>query len=199
LLTEVEKAFSDTFNVKDLQLQEKEKSLASIQVQYFLLIRRDEEQILVQLNSQVLDKTSEKLLAETTVISDPVPDDEMGRKQAAYQAGQRLAETLSGSLAEKFFTKRAGRRVMLQLTLDEASLGFREEIIGHLMKELRSQSPQLKAGTDRSLTIMLSTTENAKELVKTVERALAIDKELRTTWVIQSERTLIVRIGPVSE
>jgi hypothetical protein len=88
---------------------------------------------------------------------------------------------------------------MLQLTLDEASLGFREEIIGHLMKELRSQSPQLKAGTDRSLTIMLSTTENAKELVKTVERALAIDKELRTTWVIQSERTLIVRIGPVSE
>lgn len=195
LVGSVEEALEVNLKVKRVRVVKEDKSAAHILLQYFLLIRRDGDRIMVQLDGRAFENRSGKLLAEDSVTSDAFADDEKGRANAAAQAGKLLAESLSASLHDALWAKGKGRRIMLQITLDESAGSYREGVVERLKTDLSKMSPRLKGSTPRNLVAVIVSDEKEKDLVEIVEKALVGKDPLKATWVVQSPNTLILRLS----
>ncbi len=194
LVTEIEGILRDHLKVKRVKVVEKEKNKASILVQYFLMVRRDGEQARVQLDGRAFENRSGKLLAESSKVSDPHPDDSSGRPAAARQAARMLAEELSIALEKSLWAKGRGRQVMIQVTLEGQAAVSRENVLERLKKGLAEMSPRMKGSTERNLVLTIKTSERRKDLVEIVEQALVGSDPLKVSWVVQSNNALIVTL-----
>jgi hypothetical protein len=190
----VEAALETNLKVKRVRVVWKDKGAAHILLQYFLLVRRDGDRIMVQLDGRAFENRSGKLLAEGSVTSEAFDDNEKGRMNAATQAGQLLGESLSASLHEALWAKGKGRRIMLQITLDESAGSYRERVVERLKAGLEKMSPRLKGSTPRNLVAVIVSDEKEKDLVEIVEKALIGKDPLKAIWEVQSPNTLILRL-----
>jgi hypothetical protein len=195
LVGSVEEALEINLKVKRVKVVKEDKSAAHILMQYFLLVRPEGDQVTVQLDGRAFENHSGKLLAEGSVTSEAFDDDEKGRMSAAAQAGKLLAESLSGSLHDALWAKGKGRRIMLQVTLEESAASYREGVIQRLKTGLREMSLQLKGSTPRNLVAVFISDEKEKDLVEMVEKVLVANDPLKVVWVVQSTNTLILRLG----
>lgn len=191
LVTEIEGTLRDHLKVKRVEVVEKEKDKASILLQYFLLVRREGDQIVVQLDGRAFENRSGKLLAESSKTSDLHADDVSGRPTAARQAARRLAEELTVTLDKALWSKGKGRQVMIQVTLEGPAGASREAVLERLKKELGEMSPRMKGSTERNLVLTIKTAERMKDLVEIVEKALTGPDELKVSWIVQSDNALI--------
>jgi hypothetical protein len=194
LVTVVEEILADHLKVEDLTILDKDKGRANVLMQYFLIQRKEGDQVSVQIDGRVFQNLSGKLLTEASAESDPFDDDEAGRVAAGKQAAQKLAESLTTSLEEALWAKGKGRRVMLQVTLGEAAAPFRSAIMERLEKTLRGSSPQFKGSTDRNLILVFHSSERTKDLVDLLKKALEGKDGLKATWQMQSDNTLMVSL-----
>jgi len=195
LVGSVEEALELNLKVKQVKVVKEDKSAAHILMQYFLLVRPEGDQITVQLDGRAFENSSGKLLAEDSVTSEAFDDDEKGRMNAAAQAGKLLAESLSGKLHDALWSKGKGRRIMLQITLEESASSYREGVIQRLKTGLKEMSPRLKGSTHRNLVAVFISDEKEKDLVEMVEKALVGKDPLKAVWVVQSPNTLILRLS----
>ena len=191
----MEEALEINLKVKRVKVVKEDKSAAHILLQYFLLVRRDGDRIMIQLDGRAFENRSGKLLAEDSVTSEAFGDDEKGRMNAAAQAGKLLAESLSASLHDALWAKGKGRRIMLQITLEESAQTYRAGIIERLKTGLKKMSPRLKGSTPRNLVAVFVSDEKEKDLVEIVEKALIGSDPLKAVWVVQSPNTLILRLS----
>jgi hypothetical protein len=195
LVTVVDSALAENLKVKGVKVVGKEKGRANILLQYFLLVRREGDRAVVQLDGRAFENASGKLLAEDTVSSDPHSSDASGRKAAALQAGQLLAERLSVSVGEALWAKGKGRRIMLQITLEEGIGLSREDVLGRLERVLRGMSLRHKGSSKHNLVVVFKSSERKKILAESLETALVGSDRLEVSWVVQSASTLILRLG----
>ena len=195
LVGSVEEALEINLKVKRVKVVKEDKSAAHIMMQYFLLVRPEGDRITVQLDGRAFENRSGKLLAEDSVTSEAFEDSEKGRMNAAAQAGKLLAESLSTKLHDALWAKGKGRRIMLQITLEESAASYREGIIQRLKTGLKEMSPKLKGSTPRNLVAVFVSDEKEKDLVEIVEKALVGPDPLKAAWVVQSPNTLILRLG----
>ncbi len=195
LVGSVEEALEANLKVKHVKVVKENKGAANILLQYFLLLRRDGDRVMVQLDGRAFENHSGKLLAEGSATSEAYADDEKGREDAAAQAGQLLAESLSASLHEALWAKGKGRRIMLQVTLDEGARAYRQGVIERLQARLKGMSPRLKGSTKRNLVAVIVTDEREKDLAEIIEKALVGQDPLRIEWVVRSQSTLILRLA----
>jgi hypothetical protein len=195
LVGSVEEALEINLKVKRVKVVKEDKSAAHILMQYCLLIRRDGDRIMVQLDGRAFENRSGKLLAEDSVTSEAFDDDEKGRMNAAAQAGKLLAESLSASLHDALWAKGKGRRIMLQITLEKGAASYREGVIERLKTGLKEMSLRLKGSTPRNLVAVFVSDEKEKDLVEMVEKALVGKDPLKAEWVVQSPNTLILRLS----
>jgi hypothetical protein len=195
LVGSVEEALENNLKVKRVKVVKEDKSAANILMQYFLLVRPDGDQITVQLDGRAFENHSGKLLAEDSVTSEAFDDDEKGRANAAAQAGKLLAESLSGKLHDALWAKGKGRRIMLQITLEEGAASYRPGVIERLKTGLKNMSLRLKGSTARNLVAVFVSDEKEKDLVEIVEKVLVGKDPIKTVWVVQSPNTLILRLS----
>jgi hypothetical protein len=195
LVTAIEEALEQNFEVKELALQKGDREKAAILVQYFILQRTAGDKLVVQLDARAFENQSGKFLAEGSATSDPVPNDEGGKKAAAAQVGKALAGNLSTSLSAALQAKGKGRRVMLQVSLDPAVLPARAAVLERLKKDLSEMAPRLRGETERSFMVILTTDERGKVLAEKVEKALEGRDPIQATWVMQSDSTLVVSLA----
>lgn len=191
----VEEALGLHLKVKNLKVVKDDKGGAHILLQYFLLQRRDGDRAMVQLDGRAFENHSGKLLAEGSATSEAFDDDEKGRENAAAQAGQLLAESLSVSLHDALWAKGKGRRIMLQITLEEGAGPYRQGVVDRLQARLKEMSPRLKGSTQRNLVAVIVSDEREKDLAEMVEKALVGQDPLRVEWVVRSPSTLILRLA----
>jgi hypothetical protein len=168
---------------------------ASIVVNYFLLVQEERNQVVVQIEGRAFENHSGKLLAEGSASSEPQANDVPGRQAAARQAGQRLALALSPLLKSALSTRAKGRRVMLQVTLEEDAAVQRDKVQAVLQSSLREGSPRQKGSTERNLVFTLHTSDSIKELVSAIDKGLSAGGAFKPTWVLQSDSTLILRVA----
>jgi hypothetical protein len=195
LVDSVEEALEANLKVKHVKVVKENKSAANILLQYFLLLRRDGDRVMVQLDGRAFENRSGKLLAEGSATSEAFDDDEKGRENAAAQVGQLLAESLSVSLHEALWAKGKGRRIMLQVTLEEGAGAYRQGVIERLQARLKGMSPRLKGSTPRNLVVVIVSSERGKDLAEIIEKALVGKDPLRIEWVVRSPSTLILRLA----
>ena len=195
LVGSVEEALEINLKVKRVKVVKEDKSAAHILMQYFLLVRPEGGRITVQLDGRAFENRSGKLLAEDSVTSEAFDDDEKGRASAAAQAGKLLAESLSGKLHDALWAKGKGRRIMLQITLEESAASHREGVIQRLKTGLKEMSLKLKGSTPRNLVAVFVSDEKEKDLVEILEKALVGKDPLKAVWVVQSPNTLILRLS----
>jgi hypothetical protein len=194
LVGSVEKALEVHLKVKNVKVVKEDKSAAHILLQYFLIVRRDNDRVMVQLDGRAFENRSGKLLAEGSATSEAFDDDEKGREGAAAQAGQLLAESLSASLHDALWAKGKGRRIMLQITLGESATAYRQGVVERIKARLKEMSPRLKGSTKRNLVAVIVSDEREKDLAEIVEKALVGKDPLRVDWVVRSPSTLILRL-----
>jgi len=174
--------------------QNKESALFSLQ--YFLVMRKEGEKMVFQLDGRLVDKQANRLLAQGTGVSEPNPDERAGREQAARQAGTRLWDNLfaklgSGSAATE---KVKGRRVMLQITLEGKLIQDKESVEQKVSQELKKFSPKILGSSDSSLSLVLHSDLVEKELARRIEKVLCAGGQRRCQWVVQAKTSLIVRV-----
>jgi hypothetical protein len=194
LVTVIEQVLGDRLQVKGLEIAQKDKGSANILLRYFLIQRRQDEKLSIELDGRVFGNQSGKLLAEASATSDAYPNDEGGRAAAARQAAEKLAADLSVSLDKALWARGRGRRIMLQVSLDEKAAQHRDEIVKRLEKALSGMSMKLKGSTNRNLVLVFESSERTKDLVESLGRVLggAGDK---VVWLMQSENTLLASLG----
>jgi hypothetical protein len=190
----VEEALELNLKVKGVKVLKEDKSAAHILLQYFLIVRRDGDRFMVQLDGRAFENRSGKLLAEGSVTSEAFDDDEKGHASAASQAGQLLAESLSVSLGDALWAKGKGRRIMLQITLEESAGSYRQGVVERLKAQLKGMSPRLKGSTPRNLVAVIVSDEKEKDLAEIIAKALVGKDPLQVKWVVRSPSTLILRL-----
>jgi len=195
LVTVIEQALGDKLRVKGLEIAQKDKGSAKILLSYFMIQRKREDHISIELAGRVFGNNSGKLLAEAAATSDPFPDDEAGRAAAASQAAGKLAVDLTASLESALWARGKGRRIMLQVSLDEKAAAHRDEIVKRLERALSGMSPKLKGSTDRNLMMVFESSERTKDLVESLDRALGGDGANKVVWLMQSDNTLLANLG----
>jgi hypothetical protein len=195
LVVPVEQALSENLRGPGLKIEKKDPASARLLLQYFLSVHRDGENIFVHLDGQIYGNSNGKLYAEGSVRSEPHPDDDNGRTQAARQAARRIGQQLSDDLATTLKRPGRGRRVMLQVSLDEDALSARQTVLKGLMRDLSGMSPRQRGSTDRNLMLTLFTTERPKDLAEQIERAVSAEGAVRAKWLVQSRKTMMLQIS----
>ncbi len=104
LVEEIEKTLAEHLKVKRIKVLQKDKANADITVHYFIVERKNLDGVTVQLDGRAFEKSSGKLVAEGTAVSDPHQADDEGKISAARQASRDLALAISEALEKNLFT-----------------------------------------------------------------------------------------------
>lgn len=194
LVPVIEQVLAEELHVKGIEIASRDKGSTDILLRYFMIRRRRDDKLTIELDGRVFGNKSGKLLAEGTATSDPQADDEGGRTAAVRQAAGKLAGDLSAALEKVLWARGKGRRVMLQVALDEKAAAQRDEIIGRLEKALSSSSYALKGSTERNLVVVFETSARTKDLVESLGKVLG-GGSLKVSWMMKSENTLLANLG----
>ncbi|HUU03616.1 MAG TPA: hypothetical protein VM425_19425 [Myxococcota bacterium] len=195
LVTVIEQALGEKLQVKGLEIVQQDKGSANVLLHYFMIQRRQDDKMSIELDGRAFGNQSGKLLAEAAATSDSFPNDEGGHTAAARQAAGQLAADLSASLEKALWARGKGRRIMLQVSLDEKAAGHRDEIVKRLEKALSGMSMKLKGSTERNLVLVFESSERTKDLVESLGRVLVSGGADKVVWLMQSENTLLASIG----
>ena len=123
--------------------------LAKVLVQYFIITRSGPGGVQVEIEGRAFENASGKLLVQQAAASEFQSDDDAGRQAAARQAARSLVELLAPRLAEAYAARGRGRRVMLQVTLDESAAGRADDIVSVL--QAAGDQVKLRVRSARSL------------------------------------------------
>ncbi len=195
LVPVIEQSLEENLKVKNLVVQQKERNKAQILLQYFLIERKQGDEVRIQLDGRAFANRSGKLLAESTMVGELFPYDDNGRQAAAKQCAAQLAEKLSGLLDEALWAKGRGRRVMLQVSLDEHSVAMRQRIVDRLKQALSGSSPVLKGSTERNLVLVFKSSERVRDLVDLLGPALTGKDQLKIRWLVETKNTLMATLA----
>ena len=194
LVVPVEQVLGKALHAPGLKVLAKGPDKGRLLLQYFLMEHPEGDSVQVQLDAQVYGRRSGKLVAEGNARSDAFKAEDSGRRQAAEQAAERLAEQLNQQLEAAFATTGKGRRIMLQVELNQSAVGDRAEVLKVLSKGLKSCGPSLRGSTDRNLVFTLYSGERAKALAERIETVLSKVDGLKASWVVKSRSTLMLRV-----
>ena len=193
LVIPVEQALVRHLRLDDIRIISKNPLKARLLLQYYISLRRDVDQVFVQLDGQVLGNVSGKLFAEGSVRSSMFADDRSGRIQAAQQAAKKLAERISKGLAISLNQEASDRSIMLQLSLHENVLPRRQAILDELRRGL-GRSLRLRGSTERNLMLMIKSAKPTSTIADAIERVIQDELELSVSWQVKTNTTLMLRI-----
>ncbi len=194
LVLPVEQVLRDTLSAPGLKVLDKGADKGRLLLQYFLMEHPQGDSVQVQLDGQIYGRARGKLWAEGNARSDAFDADEAGRRQAADQAAQRLAEQLNGQLEAAMATTGKGRRIMLQVELAQGVMDLREELLGKMKSSLKAFRPVVQGSTARNLVFTLYSSERSKALAERIDEALEGLQGIKCVWIVKSRSTLMLRI-----
>ena len=194
LAEEVEATLADHLRVDRLEMVSGKKTNASVLLQYFILVRKSNDQVTVQVDARAFGNRSGKFLAEGSATSDPHPDEPDGHTAAARQATRDLAVMLSDALGKSLWEQGRGRRVMIQITIEPQAGLTAQDVLDRLAKALPQAKPSLRGSTDRNATVVIHTSESTRQLVESIQQALAGREAREIDWVVKARNSLILRL-----
>jgi hypothetical protein len=194
LIETIEDVLTTNFKAKRVKVIKENKKKAAIIVQYILIKRNRNDQVLLQLDGRAFNNRNGKLLAESTVKSDPHPNDSAGQKAAARQVARDLAIDLGDRLSESFSVRSKGHRVMIQVSLEKDLGQLRDEVSGRLAQVLAQMDPKPGGSTERNLVWVIKSAETEKDLAELIEQALGDLGPVHLAWVLQSKSTMILQL-----
>lgn len=167
--------------------------LARVLVQYFIITRSGPDGVQVEIEGRAFENASGKLLVQQAAASEFHSDDDNGRRDAARQAARDLVELLAPHLVAAYDSRGRGRRVMLQITLDESVVAQADGVVSALLAA--GTRVELRGRSARSLVFLLQTKKPARDLSASLAGRLQKIPGLRLDWQLISESTLLLRLS----